>query len=147
MFVLFLLSALGLVVSLGIHLYTFLPFSSELIVTSFDLYPIGLLFLVLVTVFHQKRDATPQKWFELLPSDTPRWMKWCLLLLSIYVLANFVFPIGHTIKVTDENYTGLVEAHIARNKMQGDRAGSAICMWFFFLPTSYFYTRWRRIAR
>jgi hypothetical protein len=155
MLLLFLLSALGLVVSLGIHLYTFLPGCG---VEMKHVWPMHICFIPLFIIVMQKRNrdslGNPKSFT---PANAPQWMNRVATVLLIYIIVNFGMLIVHSTdgsaaiidgKYVRENHgRDIVEiSEVEYHRLQAYivRGFSGHWLIFYYLPAVTFFTYWRR---
>lgn len=159
MFILFLLSALGLVVSLAIHLSTFLPGCA---LETGQVWPLHICVfpLFFIAIRKLRNDGTLDKENSFVPADAPRWMRRMAAVFFVYAGVNFAMLFVHTrdggpgmrdgkfvrqshgrviSEITEAEYHQL-QAYVARGF-------SGHWMLFYYAPMISFFAFWRRRAR
>ncbi len=156
MFPLFLLSALGLVVSFAIHLSSFIP---GRIVEMGQVWPMHVLIfpLFLIMIHRTNKDSTSGKQGSFPPADAPRWMSLLITVLFIYALVNFAMLLVHTYnggprrrdgKYVQQNHGRVIkeitETEYNQLRAWEARGFSGHWMLFYSAPMAAFYAFWRR---
>lgn len=158
---LFAISALGLVVSLGIHLYTFLPGSGVEKYVVWEMY-ICIYPLFFYMLYKLGNDKAALRYISFIPEKTRRWMFRMNVAFYIYAIVNvamLVVHIGHGwVEIWGENYVRriygrelvvflITDTEYHQALAEGVRYFSGHWIFFYSLPMTAFFVYWRGLKQ